>query len=67
MSDIREEPTTQVFSHVCNALKALGLAALGAAVMVGMLPLLAGRSAKPVHETSQEPARHVPPQATASR
>lgn len=44
------EPPFAFFSHARRALGALSLAALGALVMIGLIPLLAGRSSNPADQ-----------------
>lgn len=62
MSDIANEPAFEFFSHVRKALAAMGLAALGAVVLVGLMPLAVGLlAADQVQPTSaREEARKVP-------
>lgn len=65
MSDIVNEPVFDYFSHVRRALAAIGLAALGALVMVVVLPMLAGLAKpQPVAETVPE---RVIPQGSVSK
>jgi hypothetical protein len=64
MSDIAGEPSHAFFSHVRRALGALGLAALGAAVLVGLIPLIGGKPQQPpVSKTA--PAPGLPPPQVA--
>lgn len=69
MSDIAGEPAFHFFSHVRRALGALGLAALGALVLVGLLPLVAGNAGHNQPETpaAEQPRPRTLPEASLSK
>ncbi|MBK9975989.1 MAG: hypothetical protein IPP14_14550 [Planctomycetes bacterium] len=61
------EPAFAYFSHARRALGALALTALGALVMIGLIPLLAGRtSGNKVDQPAASTATTPPAGATAT-